>query len=111
MTTLNEKQILIIDSYCSLNELHYRKKKYFGVADYGVMMLHHSRWKKHVLRILFNVGVRHSIFKTALQSSQIDLRKYRLIIVNELGRDPIAFIRYIRKYNPTCHLIYKYSDP
>lgn len=111
MAVLNEKQILIIDSYCSLDELQFRKKKYLGLADYGVMMLHRARWEKHALRILFNFGVRHPVFEKALRNSQIDLRRYKLIIVNELGRDPISFIRYIRKYNPTCHLIYKYSDP
>lgn len=104
-----QNEILILDEFCSVAELKKRKTlQAKDHVDYGCLMVHRVRFEKHLLRGFLHLGLGDFVFRHSLQLSGVDLRAYPLIILNQTNRDPEVFIKYIRRHNSKCRLLYQY---
>lgn len=103
------KDILILDEFNYLHELQKeRLNNLYDKAEYGAFLSYRFRIGKHLLRGLMNLHLKDLVFHWSLQREGIDLKNYKLIIVNELNQDPLPFIQYIRQQNPDCYIVYQY---
>lgn len=103
------KKILSLNEFSYMHELQKRRlENSYDDMDYGSFLAYRFRIGKHLLRGLMNLHLKDSVFHWSLQREGIDLKNYKLIIVNELNQDPLPFIRYIRQQNPDCHIVYQY---
>lgn len=104
-----QNKILILDEFCSVAELKKRKTlQAKDHVDYECLMVHRVRFEKHLLRGFLHLGLGDFVFRHSLQLSGVDLRAYPLIILNQTNRDPEVFIKYIRRHNSKCRLLYQY---
>lgn len=99
----------------SLNEGNYlyelqkeRLKRAQDNIDCGCLLVYCFRAEKHLLRGLIKLHLENWVFRWSMKRIGIDIKKYKLIIINELNRNPLLFISYIRQQNPDCQIVYQY---
>lgn len=107
---MTKKDILVLSDELSYSDWLRKKEisKSVDGVDSGVFLLYRSRMEKHLMRGLMNFHLVDWVCKRSFQCEKIQLKDYKLIIVNELNRTPFPFIQYLRKKNPDCRIVYHY---
>lgn len=105
-----KKDILVLSDELSYSDWLQKRKisRTVDGVDSGAFLLYQSRMEKHLLRGLMDFHLENWVCRRSFSRAEIQLKDYKLIVINELNRAPFPFIQYLRKKNPDCRMVYHY---